>query len=162
MKECQCEWKISNVKQGPNGLSDPVGSEEWQPPRRGVRRRIASPGEGEVLSEVYRMVVVVSGKTWIVAYSSVSRFWIFAADIAKSGNRDARLVMAYRSVPSSLRTSALLMGGQDELMAAISPIKVSAAVVQQGPRMGSKKAKSASVMCVMTVPQALAAREHLS
>lgn len=82
MKECQCEWKISNVKQGPNGLSDPVGSEEWQPPRRGVRRRIASPGEGEVLSEVYRMVVVVSGKTWIVAYSSVSRFWIFAAEIA--------------------------------------------------------------------------------
>lgn len=55
-----------------------------------------------------------------------------AGHLPRSGNRVARLVMAYRIVPSSLRTSALLMGGQDELIAEISRIKVSAADVQQG------------------------------
>lgn len=40
--------------------------------------------------------------------------------------------MAYRMVPSSLRTSALLMGGQDEWIVETSRINVSAAEVQQG------------------------------
>jgi hypothetical protein len=93
--------------------------------------------------------VVISGKTWIVAYSSANCFCSLAAETAvrmvniivgdidgghlpKSGNRDAKLVIAYRTVPNSLRTSTLLMGGQDVSRAEISRIKVSAADVQQG------------------------------